>query len=168
MVALQVDEPVLRLVTWCSPEFKAAKPKMRQKLGMTKGDNNEQRLRAFYSHYNVPFNDVAIEAIAKGLKVFVVIEGHSRGPRSPDQMSVMSQGILRALIMKREWKYIVLSGTELRHRLGLAKNASKAEVFGHVRPQVKLTQTVLRQWNEHTRDACALAVAGAQYLDELP
>lgn len=167
MVALQVDEP-LRLVTWLSPEFKAATPTMRKKLGITKGDNNEQRLRALYNRYSTPMDDLGLDALAQRFSVFVVIEGLSRGPRPPDSMSVMSQGMLRALIMAHGWRYIALSGIELRTRLGLPRNSSKAAVFAHVRPQVKLTQMILRQWNEHTRDACALAVAGAQYLDELP
>lgn len=167
MVTLQVDEP-LRLVTWLSPEFKAATPTIRKKLGITKGDNNEQRLRGLYDRYERVFNDIGVDAVMQSFSVFAVIEGLSRGPRPPDSMSVMSQGMFRALILERGWRYIALSGIELRTRLGLPRNSSKAAVFAHVRPQVKLTQMILRQWNEHTRDACALAVAGAQYLDELP
>lgn len=172
-VAIQTD---LMFVSWKSLKLPAETPTRRRKLGITKGDNNERRLGRVFAEYAEFLSEIefsgGLEIVSKRPIALVVIEGLSRGHmgRAPDAMSVMSQGLFRGLVMSLNMRYISLNAFELRRRLGVAGRASKEEVFKSVRPRVKNLGQLLatKAFDEHTKDACALAVAGVQYLKELP
>lgn len=142
----------------------------RKKLGQTMTDSLELRLKKLAARLSCELDWLCAEDTPM---VYICIEGVGKG--RTHHHAQLAAGVLRGICYERCDRLFSLTPFEVRHRLDLPARAPKDAVWssatlskwagvGHLQELVINTES--KEWDEHMKDAYALAVVGAMCIKE--